>query len=328
VHAIVVDRAGGPEVLSWQEVPDPEPRPDEVVVDVMAAGLNRADLLQRQGHYPPPPGASPYLGLECSGRVSLVGPDVTGWAEGDEVCALLTGGGYAERVAVPAGQLLPLPGGVGLVDAAALPEAAATVWSNLFMVAGLRPGEHLLVHGGTSGIGTLAVQLARALGAHVLTTVGSPAKAAAARSLGAHATIDYRTEEFVERVRAETDGHGVDVVLDVVGAKYLARNLDTLATGGRLVVIGLQGGTRAELDLGRLLSRRLAVIGTTLRSRPAPEKAAIVREVREHVWPLVVDGHVRPVVDRVVPVQDAAEAHRAMAAGEHIGKILLAVGEG
>jgi putative PIG3 family NAD(P)H quinone oxidoreductase len=325
VHAIVVDEPGGPEVLSWREVPDPQPRPGEVVVDVEAAGLNRADLLQRQGHYPPPPGASPYLGLECSGRVSLVGPEVTGWAPGDEVCALLTGGGYAERVAVPAGQLLPLPTGVDLVSAAALPEAAATVWSNLFMVAGLRPGEHLLVHGGTSGIGTLAVQLAVAVGAHVVTTVGSPAKAAAARSLGAHAVIDYRAEDFVERVRAETDGHGADVVLDVVGAKYLARNLDALATEGRLVVIGLQGGARAELDLGLLLRKRAAVIGTTLRSRPATEKAAVVREVTQHVWPLVADRVVRPVVDRVVPVEDAAEAHRAMAAGDHVGKILLAV---
>lgn len=321
----MVDEPGGPEVLRWAEVPDPEAAAGEVLVDVIAAGVNRADLLQRAGHYPPPAGASPYLGLECSGRVASLGPGVTGWTVGDEVCALLTGGGYAERVAVPAGQLLPVPRGVDLVSAAALPEVAATVWSNLFIVAGLRPGEALLVHGGGSGIGTFAVQLAHVLGAKVLTTVGSPAKASAVRELGADATIDYHAEDFVARSRELTDGKGVDVVLDVIGAKYLERNLAALAVGGRIVVIGLQGGTRAELDLGRLLAKRAAVAGTTLRARPESEKAEIVRQVVEHVWPLVADGAVRPVVDRVVGVEDAADAHRAMAVGENVGKILLAV---
>lgn len=325
MRAIVVDEPGGPEVLQWREVPDPEPATGEVLVDVAAAGVNRADLLQRAGHYPPPAGASPYLGLECSGRVAALGAGVTGWTVGDEVCALLTGGGYAERVAVPAGQLLPVPGGVDLVSAAALPEVAATVWSNLFMVAGLRPGETLLVHGGGSGIGTFAVQLAHVLGAKVLTTVGSSAKASAVRALGADATIDYHAEDFVTRSRELTDGAGVDVVLDVIGAKYLERNLAALAAGGRIVVIGLQGGTRAELDLGLLVAKRAAVVGTTLRARPEGEKAEIVRQVVERVWPLVADGAVRPVVDRVVGVADAADAHRAMAAGENVGKILLAV---
>jgi putative PIG3 family NAD(P)H quinone oxidoreductase len=326
VRAIVVDQPGPPDVLRWGEAPDPVPGAREVVVEVVAAGLNRADLLQREGKYPPPRGASSILGLECSGRISELGSDVSGWSVGDEVCALLTGGGYAEYVAVPTGQLLPVPTSVGLVSAAALPEAAATVWSNLFMVGGLRPEEHLLVHGGASGIGTMAVQLAHALGARVLATVGSERKAEAVRALGADAAVNYRDEDFVAAVRALTAGRGVDVILDVVGAKYLQQNLDALASGGRLVVIGLQGGGRAELDLGRLLAKRAAVIGTTLRARPAAEKAEIVRQVVQHVWPLLEQGVVRPVVDHVVPMADAASAHRAMVAGEHVGKILLARG--
>ncbi|HUW17409.1 MAG TPA: NAD(P)H-quinone oxidoreductase [Actinomycetes bacterium] len=325
MRAIVVDHPGPPDVLRWGEAPDPVAAAGEVLVAVAAAGVNRADLLQREGHYPPPAGASPTLGLECSGRVVAVGPAVSGWAIGDEVCALLTGGGYAELAPVPQGQLMPVPQTIDLVSAAALPEAAATVWSNLFMVAGLRPGERLLVHGGGSGIGTMAVQLAKAVGAQVFATVGSAAKADAVRGLGAEATINYRDEDFVERVRDLTGGAGVDVVLDVIGAKYLQRNLAALATGGRIVVIGLQGGTRAELDLGRLLGKRAAIVGTTLRSRPEAEKAEIVRQVVEHVWPLLEQGVVRPVVDRVVAIQDAADAHRAMAAGENVGKIVLAV---
>jgi putative PIG3 family NAD(P)H quinone oxidoreductase len=326
MRAIVVDHPGPPDVLRWGEAPDPVAAAGEVLVSVAAAGVNRADLLQREGHYPPPAGASAVLGLECSGTVAALGPGVSGWAVGDAVCALLSGGGYAELVAVPDGQLLPVPSSVDLVSAAALPEAAATVWSNLFMVAGLRPGEQLLVHGGGSGVGTMAVQLAHALGARVLATVGSTPKAQAVRALGADAAINYREEDFVERVAELTDGRGADVILDVIGAKYLGRNLAALASGGRLVVIGLQGGTRAELDLGRLLSRRAAVIGTTLRSRPDPEKAEIVRQVAAHVWPLVEQRVVRPVVDRAVPIQEAAQAHRAMAAGENVGKIVLAVG--
>lgn len=328
MHAIVVTEPGGPEVMRWDEVPDPQPREHEVVVDVVAVGVNRADLLQRAGHYPPPEDASALLGLECTGRVAAVGPAASGFEVGDPVAALLTGGGYAEQVAVPAGQLMPLPAGVDLTTAAALPEATCTVWSNLVMVAGLRPGETLLVHGGGSGIGTVAVQLAHALGASVIATVGSATKAERVLALGADHCIDHRAEDFVTRVTELTVGRGADVVLDVIGAKYLQRNLQSLALGGRLVVIGLQGGVRAELDLGRLLARRAAVIGTTLRSRPDGEKAEIVRQVVEHVWPLYADDTMRPVVDRVLPVEQAAEAHRVMAAGEHVGKILLAVRPG
>ncbi len=323
--AITVPTPGGPEALALAEVPDPTLAPDEVLLDVVAAGVNRADLLQRQGHYPPPPGASAYLGLECSGRVAAVGADVTGWAVGDEACALLAGGGYAARVAVPAGQLLPVPAGVSLVDAAALPEVACTVWSNVFMTAALAPGEWLLVHGGSSGIGTMAIQLAHALGAHVAVTAGSAEKLEVCRSLGAEVLVNYRAEDFVEAVKAATDGAGVDVILDNMGAKYLARNVDALAAYGRLVVIGLQGGTRAELDLGVLLRKRASVAATSLRARPAAEKAAIVAAVREHVWPLVASGAVRPIVHARMPLAQAADAHRLLESSTHIGKVLLTV---
>ena len=323
--AITVPTPGGPEALALAEVPDPTLAPDEVLLDVVAAGVNRADLLQRQGHYPPPPGASAYLGLECSGRVAAVGADVTGWAVGDEACALLAGGGYAARVAVPAGQLLPVPAGVSLVDAAALPEVACTVWSNVFMTAALAPGEWLLVHGGSSGIGTMAIQLAHALGAHVAVTAGSAEKLEVCRSLGAEVLVNYRAEDFVEAVKAATDGAGVDVILDNMGAKYLARNVDALAAYGRLMVIGLQGGTRAELDLGVLLRKRASVAATSLRARPADEKAAIVAAVREHVWPLVASGAVRPIVHARMPLAQAADAHRLLESSTHIGKVLLTV---
>ena len=323
--AITVPTPGGPEALALAEVPDPTLAPDEVLLDVVAAGVNRADLLQRQGHYPPPPGASAYLGLECSGRVAAVGADVTGWAVGDEACALLAGGGYAARVAVPAGQLLPVPAGVSLVDAAALPEVACTVWSNVFMTAALAPGEWLLVHGGSSGIGTMAIQLAHAFGAHVAVTAGSAEKLEVCRSLGAEVLVNYRAEDFVEAVKAATDGAGVDVILDNMGAKYLARNVDALAAYGRLMVIGLQGGTRAELDLGVLLRKRASVAATSLRARPADEKAAIVAAVREHVWPLVASGAVRPIVHARMPLAQAADAHRLLESSTHIGKVLLTV---
>ena len=323
--AITVPTPGGPEALALAEVPDPTLAPDEVLLDVVAAGVNRADLLQRQGHYPPPPGASAYLGLECSGRVAAVGADVTGWAVGDEACALLAGGGYAARVAVPAGQLLPVPAGVSLVDAAALPEVACTVWSNVFMTAALAPGEWLLVHGGSSGIGTMAIQLAHAFGAHVAVTAGSAEKLEVCRSLGAEVLVNYRAEDFVEAVKAATDGAGVDVILDNMGAKYLARNIDALAAYGRLMVIGLQGGTRAELDLGVLLRKRASVAATSLRARPAAEKAAIVAAVREHVWPLVASGAVRPIVHARMPLAQAADAHRLLESSTHIGKVLLTV---
>ncbi|MEU5808820.1 MULTISPECIES: NAD(P)H-quinone oxidoreductase [unclassified Streptomyces] len=323
MHAISIEQPGGPEVLVWAEAPDPVPGEGEVLVDVAASAVNRADVLQRQGFYNPPPGASPHPGLECSGRISAVGPGVSGWAVGDEVCALLSGGGYAERVAVPAGQLLPVPEGVDLVTAAALPEAACTVWSNLFMVAHVRPGETVLVHGGSSGIGTMAIQLAKAVGATVAVTAGGPEKLARCKELGADVLIDYREQDFVAEVRAATGGAGADVILDIIGAKYLARNVDALAVNGRLAVIGLQGGVKAELNLGTLLSKRAAIAGTTLRARPQAEKAAIVAAVREHVWPLVAAGRIRPVVHAVYPVREVAEAHRTMESSSHVGKLLL-----
>ncbi|WP_030193217.1 NAD(P)H-quinone oxidoreductase [Streptomyces sp. NRRL S-87] len=323
MRAITIPQPGGPEALVWAEVPDPVPAEGEVLVEVAASAVNRADLLQRQGFYNPPPGSSPYPGLECSGRIAALGPGVSGWKVGDEVCALLVGGGYAEKVAVPAGQLLPVPEGVDLVTAAALPEVACTVWSNVFMIAHLRPGETLLVHGGASGIGTMAVQLAKAVGAKVAVTAGSPEKLARCAELGADVLIDYRKQDFVEEVRAATGGAGADVILDIIGAKYLARNVDALAVNGRMTVIGLQGGAKAELNLGALLMKRAAVVGTTLRARPLGEKAAVVAAVREHVWPLVEAGRVRPVVDRALPLAEAAEAHRLLESGEPVGKLLL-----
>ena len=323
MRAVVITEPGEPEVLQWLEVPDPVPGPGEVVIDVAAGGVNRADLMQRQGLYPPPPGASPYPGLECSGRVRAVGREVTGWRPGDEVCALLSGGGYAEQVAVPHGQLLPVPGSVDVTTAAAFPEAACTVYSNVFELAGLAEGEMFLVHGGSSGIGTMAIQLAKAFGARVACTAGSPRKLARCRELGADVAIDYRTEDFVAAVREATGGAGADVILDIMGASYLARNLDALATGGRLVVIGRQGGSRAELNLGVLQAKRASVHATTLRIRPVQEKAAVVAAVRDNVWPLISAGKVTAVIDRELPMSQAAQAHRVMAASEHIGKILL-----
>ncbi|NGM15000.1 NAD(P)H-quinone oxidoreductase [Verrucosispora sp. CWR15] len=325
MRAITIAEPGGPDVLTWCEVPDPQPGPGEVVVDVRATAVNRADLLQRQGHYPPPPGASAYPGLECSGVVSATGPDVAGVRVGDQVCALLAGGGYAERAAVPAGQLLPVPAGVDLVDAAALPEVACTVWSNVVQVARLAAGETLLVHGGGSGIGTFAIQLGAALGATVVATARA-AKHERLRELGADLLVDYREQDFVEEVRRATDGRGADVVLDIMGASYLGRNVAALAADGRLVVIGMQGGRKGELDLGALLTKRGTVAATALRSRPLGQKAAIVRGVREQVWPLVEAGRVRPVIDRRLPITEAAQAHRLVESNEHVGKVLLTVG--
>jgi putative PIG3 family NAD(P)H quinone oxidoreductase len=323
MRAVVAEQAGGPEVLSIVERPDPEPGPDEVVLDVAAAGLNRADLLQRQGFYPPPPGASDVLGMECSGTVAAVGAGVTGWAVGDLGCALLSAGAYATQVSLPAGQLMPVPDGVDLVTAAALPEVACTVWSNVFMVAGLRPEETLLVHGGAGGIGTFAIQLAAAYGARVFTTAGTPEKRDLVRELGAEIAIDYREEDFVEVVRQATGGAGVDVILDNMGASYLQRNVDALADKGRLVIIGMQGGTRAELDINVLLRKRGAIIATALRSRPAEDKAAICASVVEHVWPLVTEGSVKPMVHATLPLDRVSDAHALMESGEHSGKILL-----
>ncbi|MGW4051029.1 NAD(P)H-quinone oxidoreductase [Streptomyces sp. NPDC004779] len=323
MHAITIPEPGGPEALVWAEVPDPVPGEGEVLVEVVASAVNRADVLQRQGFYNPPPGTSPHPGLECAGRITEIGPGVSGWSVGDEVCALLVGGGYAQRVAVPAGQLLPVPKGVDLATAAALPEVACTVWSNVFMIAHLRPGETLLVHGGASGIGTMAIQLGKAVGAKVVVTAGSPEKLARCAELGADVMIDYRTQDFVEELHKATGGAGADVILDIMGAKYLDRNVQALAVSGRLVVIGLQGGVKGELNLGALLAKRAAVMATTLRARPLQEKAAIVAAVREHVWPLVEAGTVRPVVDRTLPMPEAAEAHRVLESGAHVGKVLL-----
>ncbi|GHB57386.1 NAD(P)H quinone oxidoreductase [Streptomyces xanthochromogenes] len=323
MYAITIPEPGGPEALVWAEVPDPVPGEGEVLVEVAAAAVNRADVLQRQGFYNPPSGASPYPGLECSGRIAALGPGVSGWSVGDEVCALLSGGGYAQKVAVPAGQLLPVPAGVDLASAAALPEVVCTVWSNVFMVSHLRPGETLLVHGGASGIGTMAIQLGKAVGAKVAVTAGGPDKLARCAELGADILIDYREQDFVDEVLKATDGIGADVILDIMGAKYLERNVRALAVNGRLAIIGLQGGAKGELNLGALLTKRAAVTATSLRGRPAAEKAAIVAAVREHVWPLISDGRVRPVVDRTLPLADAAEGHRVLEASSHVGKVLL-----
>jgi putative PIG3 family NAD(P)H quinone oxidoreductase len=322
LRAIVITEPGAPEVLQWLEVPDPELGPDDVLIEVAASAVNRADMMQRQGLYPPPPGASPYPGLECSGTVIRTGADVTRWHPGDEVCALLSGGGYAEQVAVPQGQLLPRPASTTLAEAAALPEVTCTVHSNIFRLAQLRPGELLLVHGGGSGIGTMAIQLAKAAGCRVACTAGSDDKLDRCRELGADITINYRTEDFTEVMKREG---GADVILDIMGASYLQRNIEALAVNGRLSIIGLQGGRRAELDLGQLHAKRASIIATTLRARPTEEKAAIVAGVLADVWPLIDNGQVRPVIDTTLPMPDAAQAHQRLAESGHTGKILLLV---
>ena len=325
MYAITIREPGGPEALEWTEVPDPEPSAGEVLLDVSASAVNRADLLQRQGNYPPPPGASEVPGLECSGTITALGADVTDWRVGDQVCALLSGGGYAEKVSVPAGQLLPLPDGVDVVTAAALPEVACTVWSNVVSLAGLSENEVLLVHGGAGGIGTHAVQVGKALGARVAVTAGSVGRLRRCAELGADILIDYREQDFVAELHNATDGHGADVILDNMGAKYLSRNVKVLATGGRLMIIGMQGGRKGELDIGRLLAKRGSVTATNLRGRSTTDKAAIVTEVRAGLWPLLSRGVVKPVVHRVLPMPHAAEAHRLMEAGGVFGKVLLAL---
>lgn len=323
MRAVTVTEPGGPEVLTLSDVPDPVAGPGEVVLEVAATAVNRADLLQRQGLYPPPKGASEIIGLECSGTVAEVGDGVEDWSVGDEVCALLAGGGYAARVAVPAGQLMPVPDGVDLVTAAALPEVACTVWSNVFMTAALDEGDVLLVHGGAGGIGTFAIQLASARGHRVFTTAGSSEKRERCVALGAELAIDYREEDFVEVVRERTGGVGADVVLDNMGAKYLDRNVDVLADSGRLVIIGMQGGTKGELDIAKLLGKRGAVIATALRSRPSEDKAWICAEVVENVWPLVESRAVEPIVGSRLPIEEVAEAHRLLDGDSNIGKVLL-----
>jgi putative PIG3 family NAD(P)H quinone oxidoreductase len=327
MHAIVAESA---DELVWQQVPDVVPDRGEVLVKVSAAGVNRADLLQAAGYYPPPPGASELLGMEVSGVVAAVGDDVSGWAPGQGVCALLAGGGYAEYVAVPAGQLLPIPGGVDLQDAAGLPEVACTVWSNLALTAHLSQGQLILIHGGASGVGTHAIQVARAMDARVAVTAGSAAKLELCRELGAEITIAYHDEDFVARVHQATDGAGADVILDIMGASYLDRNIDALASDGQLIVIGMQGGVTGELNLGKLVGKRARVIGTALRGRPVTGpngKSAIVEAVTTSVWPMIADGRVRPVIGAHIPIQQAAEAHRLLSSGRVTGKIVLAVTE-
>lgn len=327
MKAIVITQPGGPEALQLVTVDTPGCPAGHVLIRVVAAGINRADVLQRQGHYTPPPGASPYPGLEVSGVITRVGEGVSPneWSEGDRVAALLTGGGYAEYVAVPAGQLLAIPDSLSFTDAAALPEVLCTVYSNVFQAARLRADEWLLVHGGGSGIGTAAVQMAVAAGARVIVTVGSQAKGDVAVKLGAEAAVNYREEDFVERVREITGGHGADVILDVIGAKYLDRNLHALADDGRLTIIGMQGGVRAELDIAYLMTRRLSVAGTTLRARPAAQKAQIVQAVANDVWPLVATGSIRAIVDSVHPLADAAAAQAKLDEGSNTGKVVLSV---
>jgi NADPH2:quinone reductase len=325
VRAVVVEQPGDPDVLRVRDVPDPALGGTELLIQVAGAGVNRADLLQRAGHYDPPPGAPAWPGLEVAGTVVAVGADVpadAGWQVGDAVAALLAGGGYAERVAVPAGLVLRVPDDLPLVDAAALPEALATVWSNL-RAARLEPGQTLLVQGGSGGVGSAAVQLAAALGVRVLATAGGPERVARVRELGADVVVDHRDGDVVEQVRAATAGRGVDVVLDVLGAGGLADNLAMLADDGRLVVIGMQRGRRGELDLGVLLAKRASVLGTMLRSRPLEQKVAIMDGVRRHVWPLVASGEVRPVVHARLPFERAADAHRLLETGEAFGKVVL-----
>ncbi|WP_439692757.1 NAD(P)H-quinone oxidoreductase [Curtobacterium sp. SP.BCo] len=309
--------------LHLDDRPDPEPATGEVLIEVAAAGVNNADLQQVAGNYPPPPGASDVLGLEVSGTVRALGPDVHGFAVGDRVCALLSGGGYATLVVAPVTQVLPVPEGIDLVEAAALPEAACTVYSNIGMLAGLRPGQTLLVHGGTGGMGSHAVLWAKALGATVIATSGGARKVRASEELGADLVIDHRSEDFVARTLEFTGGRGVDVVLDVVGPEYLGRNLEVLATNGHIAVIASGSGRTGELDFGTMMRKRATISATTLRARPLAEKAAIVEAVRYNVWPLVAGGRVRPVVDSVLPLADAAEAHRRVRDGEVVGKVLL-----
>lgn len=326
MRAVVVTTPGDADVLTVAEVAEPVAADTEVRIRVAAAGLNGADLSQRRGYYPSPAGAPEWPGLEVSGEIDQVGSSVHGWAVGDRVCALLPGGGYAEYVTVDAGLVLPVPAGVDLVEAAGLPEVAATVWSNVFQLGELAEGETLLVHGGSSGIGSMAIQLGRVFGATVIATAGSPVKVEFCRSLGAEAAIDYRENDFVDVVRDVTNGRGVDVVLDIVGGSYIARDLDALAVGGRIMSIATRDSTPASIDTGLLMRKRARIWGTTLRARPLAERVAIIAGVREHVWPHLAAGRIHPVIDSVFPLEDAAQAHRRMESSAHLGKILLQVG--
>ncbi|KAJ8761360.1 hypothetical protein K2173_001489 [Erythroxylum novogranatense] len=323
MKAVVITKPGGPEVLQVQDVEVPQIKDDEVLINVVATALNRADTLQRKGSYPPPKGASVYPGLECSGIVEAVGDKVSRWKVGDQVCALLSGGGYAEKVVVPAGQVLPIPAGVSLKDAAAFPEVACTVWSTVFMTSKLSAGETFLVHGGSSGIGTFAIQIAKYQGARVFVTAGTEEKLAVCKDLGADICINYKTEDFVTRVKEETGGKGVDCILDCVGASYLQRNLDSLNIDGRLFIIGFMSGAVTEINLGSVFAKRLTVQAAGLRTRSPENKAQIVHEVEKIVWPAIAAGKVKPVIYKCFSFSDAAEAHRLMESSQHVGKIIL-----
>lgn len=328
MHAIEISQPGGPEVLRWVERPDPVPGPGEVLIEVAAAGVNRPDVFQRQGSYPPPQGASDLPGLEIAGRIIGGDPAAGGFQMGEPVCALVTGGGYAQYCVAPAVQCLPIPDGLSLIEAAALPETYFTVWTNVFERGALAPGETLLVHGGASGIGTTAIRLATALGHTVYATAGSDERVSAVESLGAARGINYKTRDFVEDIRELTQGRGVDVILDMVAGDYLPRNIDILADDGRLVIIALLGGAKGTLNCGQLMRRRLTVTGSTLRARPVAVKAGIARALRERVWPLLSAGTIRPVIHATFPLQEAARAHAMMDAGEQVGKIVLVTESG
>jgi NADPH2:quinone reductase len=325
MKAIEIASPGGPEQLRLTDRPMPQPGDGEVLIRVAAAGVNRPDVVQRQGHYPPPPGASDLPGLEVAGTVTALGPNVTGISVGDEVTALLSGGGYAEYTTAAAAVCLPIPAGLSMVEAAALPENYFTVWTNLFERAGCKAGEDVLIHGGTSGIGTTAIQLAKAFGARVFATAGTHAKARFCESLGAVRGIDYRTEDFVEIVKNATDGKGVAVILDMVAGTYVQRNIEAAAVEGRIVVIAVQGGARAEIMMNKLMMKRLTLTGSTLRPRTVAQKALVAEGVRKNVWPLLAAKRVRPIIHASFPLAEASEAHRLMESSSHIGKIMLTV---
>ncbi|MGL4306823.1 MAG: NAD(P)H-quinone oxidoreductase [Mycobacteriaceae bacterium] len=324
MFAITLTHFGGPENLRWSEVPDPVPQAHEVLIDIAATAINRADVLQRQGHYPPPPGTSDILGLECSGIISAVGTGVTQWTIGDHVCALLSGGGYAQRVAVPAQQVMPIPSGIDLYSAATLPEVACTVWSNLVLTAKSHAGQKILIHGGSSGVGTHGIQIAKSLGLHVSVTAGSSEKLTLCRELGADIAINYRQEDFVEALAA----HRPNIILDNMGASYLDRNIEALAPDGHLIIIGMQGGTVGELNLGKLLTKRGRITATSLRGRPThgkSSKAEVVHDVVKYVWPLVESAEVQPIIHCELDIQEVQAAHKLLESGKTMGKILLRV---
>jgi putative PIG3 family NAD(P)H quinone oxidoreductase len=321
--AIAIETPGAPEVLKPVTMPLPVPGPGEILIKVAAAGVNRPDVLQRRGNYNPPPGASPLPGLEVAGTVAAIGPDVTGWSVGDPVCALVAGGGYAEYCVAPAPQCLPIPKGLSATEAAGLPETFFTVWTNVFDRGRLQTGESFLVHGGSSGIGTTAIQLAKAWGAVVFATAGSAAKCRACTELGADVAIDYHTQDYVAVVKEKTGGRGVDVILDMVGGDYIPRNIDALAVDGRQVSIAFQKGMKVEIDLQKVMAKRLTLTGSTLRPRSVAEKGAIAAALRAEVWPLIEAGRIRPLIHATFPLARAAEAHALMESGEHVGKIIL-----